>query len=153
MKVATSRVREITVRGCAFGSGISAQRIEDAMCYLLLTLVPAIAMGDVYQEATIWTTTEAAYELAWNRSPGADYYEIRSVSVETGLVTGTITATTPPVTMTLPGVGHWDVQVRACNDSGCSGWAGTRSAGTIGGEESPFWVYQQLPAATGLEVQ
>lgn len=110
---------------------------------LVLTLGGLLLMGAKTWDFLVYVLDTPTVKVAWDPSEGATRYDWRLIWIDPSLefeqLSGSVSGS--PVEIPRPRSGHFRVEVRACNDAGCSDWA----VSTVSGYPKPWIVYWKLP--------
>lgn len=93
--------------------------------------------------------------IAWDAQSVATYYEIRVYhfewAQEIGFPVATGRTSTNQITFVLPKGGHYEIWVRACDDTDCSDYSKSidPAAASVQGQQRAWWIYSYIGPITG----
>ena len=110
-----------------------------------LILGEAASAVSVHDHVTYTLYTGEALTMAWDVVENAETYEVQLLRFEwdNEVVQEWVGITTTTQEISPPKAGMYIIQVRACNEAGCSDWAISTSVefASVDGEPRSWWVY------------
>jgi len=94
--------------------------------------------------------TAEVITVAWDASIGADRYELQLYEIRKNRYHNIEDAVDTDLVCSfkLPGSGHYFIEVRACNQDGCSDWADSKDQKTAQ-DPNGWWLFGHPSAPTG----
>jgi len=127
-----------------------------ALFLILLILYNVNVNADIIAE---WNGTlyiaEDNITVAWDAAERAEWYEIRLLWLDpkSGPVIYNIGRTSETrITISKPKVGHFSIQIRSCNQYGCSRWIESTNSGDVKNGKI-FRIYFRLSPPSSINIE